>query len=85
MIYGIEGSRQIKENKSRHFLFVNGKKEIIMNSKECCFGRVKCVEYRLKRTYRGKEMKVISESRVDDAMLYDFWDKIEIGNWSIAS
>ena len=46
MINSVKGSREVKENESRHFLLVDGKKKIIADVKQSSFSRMKYPEER---------------------------------------
>ena len=57
MIYGIKGRREIKKNKSRDLLLVNGEEEIVVDAKKSGLSRMELAIGRLKRGKRRKRGK----------------------------
>src|SRR6267154_686073 len=82
MIYGIEGRREIKKNKSRDLLLVDGE-EIIVDAEKSSLSGMELAIGRLKRGKRRKRVKMVDKASVDDA-LEDFGNKIKIGNRAVA-
>ena len=83
MIYGIEGRREIKKNKSRDLLLVDGEEEIIVDAEKSSLSGMKLAIGRLKRGKRRKRVKMVDKASVDDA-LKDFGNKIKVGNRAVA-
>src|SRR6267154_1438597 len=83
MIYGIEGRREIKKNKSRDLLLVDGEEEIIVDAEKSSLSGMELAIGRLKRGKRRKRVEMVDKASVDDA-LEDFGNKIKVGNRVVA-
>src|SRR6267154_2419385 len=83
MIYGIEGRREIKKNKSRDLLLVDGEEEIIVDAEKSSLSGMKLAIGRLKRGKRRKRVEMVDKASVDDAFK-DFGNKIKVGNRAVA-
>src|SRR6267154_1164470 len=83
MINSIEGRREIKKNKSRDFLLVNGEEEVSVDAKKSSLSGMELAISRLKRGKRRKGVEVIDKASVNDA-LEDFVNEIEVRDRAVA-
>src|SRR6267154_246493 len=83
MINSIEDRREIKKNKSRDLLLVNGEEEIVVDAKKSGLSRMELAIGRLKRGKRRKRVEMVDKASVDDA-LENFETKIEVRNGAVA-
>src|SRR6267154_724975 len=83
MINSVESRREIKKNKSRDFLMINGEEEIVIDTKKSSLSGMELAIGRLKRRKRRKGVKVIDKAGVDDA-LENFGNEIEVGDRAVA-
>src|SRR3954464_4243412 len=69
MVKGVEGSREVKKNKSRDVLPVTGEGNVVVDAEECCFSGMVGAVCRLEGSDGREGVEMGGEAGFDDAVL----------------
>ena len=67
MVKGVEGSREVKKNKSRDVLPVTGEGNVVVDAEECCFSGMVGALCRLEGSDGREGVEMGGEAGFDDA------------------